>query len=590
MPSSSGNVVPERAWKNTRPERQPNPNQVKFPHPKQVKQKPRTKPNQEIRAVKGKQDVLSNFYPTHLVFDKGTHKSAEHAYQVAKCRFFGQEEPAREIRQTTTASQAKSIASKWFGSRQWKAKCSQNPTLARLQDKWDKTNRRAYMKRLLTCKWDQCPAFKQDLQASGDATIIHNVPDKFWGTGSEDARNITGTGGANVFGKLLQELRQAKTHPATTRPTGPFTAKTSSAPAVPTKPSQAPKQARIQPPLLPATSKPSRPLTPLMEPLDLAPSDDDLVSWPIHEEPLPSPPKTPEHITEADTTEEMVVQTPSPDKVFSNVFRRSQRQGPSFSTPKPKTPNPQLDNSTLAEIAQLKKPTSYSAATKSPAVAQHSTPLTRGPNRRVNQPEFTPISGIYNRLDPKTSPAHVINFDGRNKTNWKLPEITTRLVIIGDSNIRRITNVPSTVDHLTTLISYSGMKFTHLLNILSKEEYANKAVLKVVISVGINNRADCLNAQAETLQKLIVELKNTFPKARLFIAEFGQTTRTKAEQQNLRDFVQKFREQGTYVLPAASNIKLADEVHWTQESANNMLRSWINAISCKSYIVDSLNY
>ena len=212
------------------------------------------------------------------------------------------------------------------------------------------------------------------------------------------------------------------------------------------------------------------------------------------------------------------------------------------------------------------------------------------PNRRVNQPEFTPISGIYNRLDPKTSPAHVINFDGRNKTNWKLPEITTRLVIIGDSNIRRITNVPSTVDHLTTLISYSGMKFTHLLNILSKEEYANKAVLKVVISVGINNRADCLNAQAETLQKLIVELKNTFPKARLFIAEFGQTTRTKAEQQNLRDFVQKFREQGTYVLPAASNIKLADEVHWTQESANNMLRSWINAISCKSYIVDSLNY
>ena len=134
-----------------------------------------------ITYVKGEQDVLSNFYPTPIEFDRDIFKSAEHLYQSRKAIYHLQLDIDDEIRNSPTAKDAKKL------SKRIKT------------DKQMEEIKPIVMAEILKIKFVQCDEFRQKFMST-NGYIAHNVNDNFWGTGKDGK-------GMNVFGTLLAALR-----------------------------------------------------------------------------------------------------------------------------------------------------------------------------------------------------------------------------------------------------------------------------------------------------------------------------------------------------------------------------------------------
>ena len=82
-----------------------------------------------------------------------------------------------------------------------KAKQNANEVLSYNSD-WVK-RKRDILKNICRARLDQDSRFRTSLQSTGDARIIHNVPNSYWGTGTKV------NPGANTYGKILYELRRS---------------------------------------------------------------------------------------------------------------------------------------------------------------------------------------------------------------------------------------------------------------------------------------------------------------------------------------------------------------------------------------------
>ena len=107
--------------------------------------------------------------------------SVEHAYQIQKAHFHGFHHLVNKIGACATAAQAKSVGRTIPSSGRWNS---------------IKSN---LVFEFLQLKWSQVPAFRNSLLAVQGRTILHPVPDLFWGTGDGNKT------GKNIFGKLLQD-------------------------------------------------------------------------------------------------------------------------------------------------------------------------------------------------------------------------------------------------------------------------------------------------------------------------------------------------------------------------------------------------
>ena len=108
--------------------------------------------------------------------------------------------------------------------------------------------------------------------------------------------------------------------------------------------------------------------------------------------------------------------------------------------------------------------------------------------------------------------ARVKYFTEDNKDSWALPPLSRPIVAVGDSQINIITHISSAYIQHTTLVSYSGMKFKHLYDVLLKLVIPNLQVKHLILAVGINNRFQ----NAETTANKVIhsqKLEYTFQHA-----------------------------------------------------------------------------
>lgn len=134
-----------------------------------------------ITYVKGKTDVLSNFYPVLLNNNGITFKSAEHMYQSQKAIFHEEYELNAKIIIAHNAQNAKKLSKSIKTCVEWE----QMKPIVQAE--------------ILKIKFVQFEEFRDILMAS-EGYIAHNVCDTFWGTGFDGK-------GHNVFGLLLAALR-----------------------------------------------------------------------------------------------------------------------------------------------------------------------------------------------------------------------------------------------------------------------------------------------------------------------------------------------------------------------------------------------
>ena len=168
--------------------------------------------------------------------------------------------------------------------------------------------------------------------------------------------------------------------------------------------------------------------------------------------------------------------------------------------------------------------------------------------------------------------------------DWVLPDIpdSAKTVVIGTSNISRITEQPT--DSSLALFSFPGAKCSNLAALFKKAK-VHDHVDRAVISVGINDRTSDPNKTVlPALRQVVAAARKIFPQAAVFyvLPQCSQSL-PKKEVNNIVALSQlaigdKIISGSVHLIqhmPTEHFRTDTDQVHWTEATANLMLRHWI---------------
>jgi ribA/ribD-fused uncharacterized protein len=143
--------------------------------------------------VKGKDDVMSNFYECEINQDGKRFRCLEGVYQYRKLKEHGIGERERDPLMAMDGRATKARADALVPKR-------------KINTEWLR-NRQNTMMELLRMKANQCQIFADTLENTGDRRLEHPVGDVYWGL----KVSLTGARwGENIFGKCLMELREER--------------------------------------------------------------------------------------------------------------------------------------------------------------------------------------------------------------------------------------------------------------------------------------------------------------------------------------------------------------------------------------------
>lgn len=199
-----------------------------------------------------------------------------------------------------------------------------------------------------------------------------------------------------------------------------------------------------------------------------------------------------------------------------------------------------------------------------------------GPNRDVNftseQTPAIPAAQYYGVTDHGST---------QEKTrDWGLT-VTENTILMGDSNLRKIGNhvIPG-----LQIDSFPGAGFQHAEDILSKIAVQSD-VEEVILSFGINNRSlRWKDATSTHIRGTLEKAKLKFPNARVFIPLLNFSNQLPSHEitvlGKLNDYI---RENGNFIPPLQTDDFETgpDNIHWTYETATNMLHHWIEYLNAQ---------
>lgn len=176
-----------------------------------------------------------------------------------------------------------------------------------------------------------------------------------------------------------------------------------------------------------------------------------------------------------------------------------------------------------------------------------------------------------------------------NRKVWQLHNTKAKTIIIGDSNIKHITNTGAI--NSIDLYSFGGAAFGDVLTLLEKSQKKNQIfphVKNVILSIGINHRNDNDDTTSRNIimTQICTTLENlqiVFPDAILSIPIINYsndlTSVQKSNMEQLNDIIHKVATYYTnlVILPPINEGNFTthtDNIHWTNTTANNILQNW----------------
>lgn len=173
---------------------------------------------------------------------------------------------------------------------------------------------------------------------------------------------------------------------------------------------------------------------------------------------------------------------------------------------------------------------------------------------------------------PTRRPTRHIN-TGRKMVDWSLC-VSKKWLIIGDSNVSKFP--PFTVPDLQ-IDSFPGATFRHAEAIIAKATLST-TVEKVIMSFGINNRSQQIgNTTIKQMQGALRTAKSRFPLAEIWVPEinFSGALPLKEQKQLIllnAHIIKNIKH--IPALPRADFMTDPDNVHWTKDTAADILKHW----------------
>lgn len=627
---------------------------------------PRSRPShtnipqtQGIRFAKGPHDPLSNFYSCQFRHKGMLFRSVEHAYQIQKALFHrGFQHLANRIGACDTAAQAKSIG-------------RQIPS----SDRWNSIKSNVVFD-LLQQKWIQIPAFRNELLAvqKKGQTILHPVPDTYWGTGNGNKN------GRNVFGKLLHDTldyqtrrplnphnhhntpwskvhlgtpghmsvhqpKPTNTHTPINRPTQQIntaqsTTSTQQTNTLQPTPLTRPSTSKISTqPTTPSWSKAGQPRSTLKQPPNNPIPTQNRFSplqlftpKPTYTQSTPHKPnqtnnhptttKIPSPSTKTTPKTVMPPTSPKPLPKSSSTTTTSVSSPNNNLSPKPHSPSkPSSPSSTnilgslvyqkhFPSLPTSRTPLCLTPITKTPRnsgtprtprssvgslrlapIRSSSTPLKRMHTSPSSSPDSTPVTKRKNNGIPSKSsgsfPTSVTTNKVTYKKNWKWPVVTEDTLIVGDSNLGRITSSPLDQIQIESFPGAHFQNFTDMLKVPQQSKTKNPK--HIILDIGINDRNSNVQTTAgRNLTTLVNKLADRNQSSEIYLTEINYSDQlSKQERSNLDDingtmFELESQSERIHVIHKLHPSKfqtMHDNIHWTKNTANSMIRHWLSSLN-----------
>ena len=175
------------------------------------------------------------------------------------------------------------------------------------------------------------------------------------------------------------------------------------------------------------------------------------------------------------------------------------------------------------------------------------------------------------------------------KCRWTLPEIKARCLVIGDSNLSRVSmcRVPNSV---VQVCSFPGGNFHNIRRMLLEIQEPHTNVDSLVLSIGINERQNDTKISSMPLfRRMIADARKAFPNAEIHMATLQwDVDRIPAWEASCLNLLQQLisKTEGIKMLPPieSSKFQIAEDdkkfgIHWTEETANLILDSWIHHLN-----------
>ena len=155
-------------------------------------------------------------------------------------------------------------------------------------------------------------------------------------------------------------------------------------------------------------------------------------------------------------------------------------------------------------------------------------------------------------------------------------------LILGDSNLSRF---PTYTEQNLQIESYPGATFRHAEAILARTPVTPE-VERVILSFGINNKTNNPNTVSiPQFDKAVLMAKQAFPRARVLVPIINYSRAlARNEQANLSELNNHIVGYDDIIPQLSLNIfsTEGDLVHWSKNTAEQMLDHWIAYLNGKS--------
>jgi len=374
------------------------------------------------------------------------------------------------------------------------------------------------MVELFRHKFDCSKIFRDTLMAlPKECRLVHTVPCPFWGVGRDGY-------GRDMFGHLLNTFRLSK-HP---KPNNP----------------------------LPKSTSPPRP-----KPVS----------------PQPTPVSTHNRFHSLTNTPPPPTCSPSPNTWSSPNMPSTSTLCPNIWPTLPITiPSPSHTNSSSTPLRRPRSP-SDSPSNLSPSLRP------KGKRTKFVSPKATPAHSFHAK-----PVSHKSNLKSSPKSNWTIPHLTKSTVVLGDSNISCITRSPTEDIQLE---AFHGANFSHFKNMITK--IPTSGIPKsIILGVGLNNRnANPSSTSCPDMLRMVSAFSKHYPLSKIYLPKINFSPRLKLEHQNNLNTLNnnmdtiKSRFSNVFTIPQLGSHKFrinrsdTDNIHWTADTANAMLKLWISHLN-----------
>lgn len=174
-----------------------------------------------------------------------------------------------------------------------------------------------------------------------------------------------------------------------------------------------------------------------------------------------------------------------------------------------------------------------------------------------------------------------------DKVRWGIPSLCSQVAVIGDSNLSRIDQVRHAGNSIE-IHSFPGAKFFHINEMCRANPVPQETPTTVILSIGINSRDNKPSTHRHQLKQLVQSSSKTFPNAHIYIpqlnfsASLSETQRASLDaiNQTIMELAGNSSTFGTIPkLPAKLFHTHDDGIHWTPQTANQLISHWLNHLN-----------